>query len=276
MILSWIWNHKLNLLLAAAVLYLAAARFTSDRAHAKEAAAREEQFKTLATKLGAAVAQEKSAHDIAASLGEKNKTLVAELQKKVPQAKVVQHTTDTVTIHDQVPVTQPAPTVWEDREGRFHLDMEAGVLTRNQKFRLDGVIVQGPDGVKDIRGVEFTEISPRTGQEIDGSGAQIETNFQIVKETPAVPMFHPRALAVIGSGGYGAGVQLLNLKDRFNLDAVALYAPGPHSARIGPVVAWRVKLPFLDTNLGIGPSYLYDVKAGTWNFGAVATIELTR
>lgn len=274
-VIGFVSRNWLATLLAAACLYLAAARFTSDRAHAAEVAAREKNFDTLAAKLGAAVAQEKSASDIAAGLSEKNAALVAALKKAEKGSKVVQHDVSTVTIHDtvQAPV---GPTSWDDPYHRFHLDLTTGVFTRDQKFRLEGVIVQGPDGSTKVRGVTVTELDPKMGTVVPNSGTQIETHFEVVKDSPPVSMFHPRVLAVIGSGGYGLGYQFMNFKDRFDLAAVALYAPASKAARLGPVLTWRVKLPFLDTNLGIGPSYLYDTGKGNWSIGGVATIELTR
>ncbi len=268
-------RNWLPLLLAAAVLYLSAARFTSDRAKAAEAAAREAQFNMLATKLGAAVAEQKSAHDIAAGLSEKNSALVAALQKADKDSKIVQHDVSTVTIHDTVEGTL-TPATWDDAYHRFHLNLTTGVFTREQKFRLEGVVVEGPDGKTKVRGVTFDEIDPKTGTVIPNSGATVDTKFEVVKETPPVSMFHPRVLAVVGSGGYGLGYQFMNLQDRFDLAAVALYAPATKAARLGPAVTWRVKLPFLDTNLGVGPTYLYDTSKGNWSFGGAVTIELTR
>jgi len=272
---KWVWPRKYYALLAAVILWLAAARFTSDRAHAAEIAAREKAFQETAQKLGAAVAQEKSAGQIAAELSDKNAALVAALKKAEKSSHVVEHTTDTVVIHDQVEAQQTSLTTWQDKWGRFKLDLSTSTFTRDQRFRLEGVIVEGPGGAK-VRGVNLVEIAPNTGEVIPNEGIQITSSFEVVKETPPVGAFHPRALAVLGSGGYGLGAQFFNFKDRFDLDAVAVYNPGTKSVKVGPVVAWRVKLPFLDTNLAVGPSYLYDVKLGTWTLGAAATIELTR
>lgn len=274
--MTWIWKNKLYLFLAAVILYLAAARFTSDRAKAKEDAAREKAFQETALKLGAAIARERTADELSKELSEKNAQLVAALKDKSKDSHVIEHTTDTVTIHDTVTVHDAGAQTWEDSEGRFHLDLAKGLLHRDERFRLDGVVVEGPDGRTKVRGVSLTEISPRTGLPLPSEGVQIDSHFDVVRETPPIGMFHPRAVAALGSGGYGLGLEVLNLHDRFDLNAVALYAPGPKSVRLGPAVTWRVKLPFLDTNLGIGPSFLYDVRRGTWSAGAVATIELTR
>src|SRR5262249_26287853 len=146
-------------------------------------------FQDVAQKLGAAIGRERAADQIAAELSEKNAALVEALKKAGQGSHVVEHTTDTVVVHDQVPVKETTPTTWDDSEGPFQVDVGKGFLTRNEHLQIEGVVVLGPDGSTKVRGPSVYEISPRTGKlipSVDGSTAasiKVDSKFDIVKES---------------------------------------------------------------------------------------------
>lgn len=83
-----IWKYKFYVLLAGVLLWLGLAKFTSDRAHSAEIAAREQVFNVTAQQLGAAMGRERSEAEVVSRLSSKNAALVAELKKAAKGSRV--------------------------------------------------------------------------------------------------------------------------------------------------------------------------------------------
>lgn len=274
-LLALLWRNKVNVILGLlVVVYLLVARLQTDRANAAALRAKEQVFERQAEELGLSKAEVVSVRASWAILTQKNAILAAKLRDA--GARPVERITTTVTVRAK-DVGTATPTGWKDAEGRFDLDLASGVLSRTQKFGLDLTVIEGPDGRTRFAKQEFTEISPLTGKVIPGEEISLVTNFLLVKEVPVTTAFHQRIVAAFGTAGFGLGSQFWNFRDRFNVAALLLYSPGEKALTAAIQPGWRVKLPFLDTNLSVGPLAGYRLTPNPkWTFGAGVTLELTR
>jgi hypothetical protein len=214
------------------------------------------------------------------------KVFATEMAKIDKRATVAEHSRTEATIHDTIPgvVVTPTPEQeaggfrpeWHDAYHRFKFTLPAGPLDRKQLFRLEGVVVRG---VKDDRfeRVTFEELDPKTHEPIplaDGS-VELSHDFRFTKEEPPQKVFHPRVVAAVDHmGEVGGGVQLLSWRS-VNLSVVGLYNIKTKQARGALAPTWRLRFPWFDSTLAIGP-YGGVSTDGKLVGGAVATLELTR
>ncbi len=281
--LTLVWRAKFYILLAGVLVWLQIARMQADAAHRAEIAALQKTFNDQTSAMGMLRGTIESQKQLFAGLSKDNQALAAKI--KALGGSIASHTSGTATVDAThvpgavVPATATADSYWQDSHKRFTLNLKTFDFTQHQKFAIDAVVYRGPDGKTVVQSTGFYEISPVTGNQIEGSNVKAEWKLEIADApTVEVPAFHLRALAVIGSEGFGPGLQFWNLKDRFNMSAVALYSPVGKTLFVGIAPGWRLVFPFLNSNLSVGPLAGYRVlpAPGSWRFGVQAGIELSR
>ena len=211
---------------------------------------------------------------------------------KAAGAKVTQQASTMVSIEETIPA-KPAPAYAdsqnayagppyiEDEYGRFHFDLPTGPLTRKQLFRFDAVVVKRLNGQYQFMKADFREYvpgkEPSEATEIPVQGIDTKSQFQFLEEAaPGPKAIHLRLLAAADyRAALGVGVQLANLHDRANVSLLGFYYPKGSEARAVVQVGYRLKFPFIDSNVSVGPYYGVSSKGGAVVGGAVA-IELTR
>lgn len=206
--------------------------------------------------------------------------MVAQLKMVDRGARVVEvaKTTATIKTVEQGHVTAATPATlasWDDNYHRFHLELPNGPLRRTQKFAFTGAVVRGIDGKHRFYKADLREYDPVTGDEIPGVSDGVTYKYEFLfgdEKAKPISWLHPRAVVAFDLAGRpGAGVELVNFKDRFNLSVVGYYDRAAKNA-IGVVqLGYRVKLPLLDTSLSVGPNY-----STTGRIGAGITLEVTR
>lgn len=162
------------------------------------------------------------------------------------------------------------PFVWTDEYHRFKVDFPSGLLTRNQKFKIDIAAVIIDDGL--YTKLDFREYDPETGAEIPTTGILHEGTLRVSTYKKPTPFWHPRLVAVADHrGAVGAGAELINLKDKLNAGLVGLYSGKQDEGRGGAFVGYRL----FDSNVSIG-AYGAASTEGNFAFGGLLSVALTR
>ncbi len=242
----------------------------------------EQKFNATATELGLV-------KGVARTRDEINKMMSVheqELLKKLAAAggNVSGHSTTTVAVHDTItakpvygPINQAEPEkteiAWNSGDGRFSLHLPDGVFARDQRFAVSTTVFVGPDGKTSVGATEFHEYSPLTGQEIPTAGATVKLGLDVVYQKPAGPgPWHPRLVALAAPVGVGIGGQL-NPWRGLILTAGGLY--GTQKGLSGVVgLGWRLRLPFLDSTLGISGAVAYGKNGASGQ--PLGSVELSR
>lgn len=290
----------LALLAVAAVLvaYLSAARWKDERAHAAEIKAKDAVIAAKSKELGGVAAVRTTDLEIRRSLEGK----LAEYADKLKAAggKLIEHASERITISDTttgrfslapqgptaphdvlasgVPAVQSGPCgAWDDEYHRFHLDLCSGLLKRAQLFKYEAAVVKGLDGKHRFVKSELREFDPVTGAEIPNTGIAMEGEYQFGEESaPPVGWLHLRAVAAVDHrAALGGGLQFANWKDKANASILGLYSPRDRDVTVALHGGYRVRWPWLDTNLSVGPFVGFSIPRG-WIGGAAVTLELTR
>lgn len=282
-ILALVASHLLALGLALGVGYLLVVNARLQHEVNEALVAKQQAFQQAATadgwKATAVASQSAMAAQVAAL-----QASIEKLRKAGGTVASTQHTT--ATIHDTVPAAHDVVAgEWHDEYHRFHLNIPTGILTRDQLFTYDAAVAIGPDGSTRVLKESFEELDPTTRLVVPGPSPRLESHLSFAKDLgPAVPVFHPRVVAAIGlTGAPGGGVELLNLErlkapvlSNLNLSALALYDAKNSDAQVGGMLGYRLRFPFFDSNISVGPSLMYSLKRGTTSVGAAVTIEVTR
>lgn len=261
--------------------YAAAVRIAYD---AKDNARQAEAEKTAVIALKRAkFAEGKAASPktLEASLPPKLAKDLAEVRKSAPDVKVDSVASTTVTISDTAKGTATSEgghmTSVQDEYGRFHFDLTGAVpiLTRKQLFKFDGVVVKRLGGKHEFYKAEFREYvpgkEPSEATEIPTEGIVAKSEFQFLEEQAPEPgAFHLIFVAAADSAGVGGGVEFLRWK-RVSLSALGLYDASAKTVRGSLQLGYRLKFPWLDTNLVVGASYSTDQK-----IRPSGTIQVTR
>ncbi len=251
---------------AAFLLYAVVVRIAYDN---KENARQAEAEKTAVAALkgkGFVQGIVKSQAALLAEVPKKLADAVREIQKSDPKVAPVEHVATTVAVKD----TAKGETTSEgghmtsvcDEYGRFCFDLTGAVplLNRSQLFRVDTLVVKRIGGKYELAKSEFSELNPKTKELIPLTGVTTDVHFSIEEEQAqaAKPgLFHPILVVGADLAGVGAGVEFFRL-DRFTLTALGLYDRSAKTVRGSLQLGYRLKFPFLDTNLVAGVSYSTD------------------
>jgi hypothetical protein len=245
-------------------------------------AADEVKFNAQAAELGLVKGVAKTRDEINKSLSAHEQELLKKLADE--SGNISSHATTSVAVHDTFvakpvygPINQAEPekteVSWDSGDGRFSLHLPEGTFTREQRFAVSTTIFVGPDGKTTVGASEFHEYSPATGQEIPTSGATVKLDLAVVNQKATAPgPWHPRVVALAAPSGFGLGGQL-NPWRGLILTAGGLY--GSQKGIQGAAgLGWRLRLPFLDSTLGVSAAWLYR-PAGS-SVAPIGSIELSR
>lgn len=195
--------------------------------------------------------------------------------------KIAETLSGDVTIYDH-PVIAPvvktaAGETYHDEHERFSLFVTPeGLVTmdRHQVFGFTGTIYVGPDQSTRFADMQFREYSPKDGSEIPSSGVKVNWKFAAVKlDAPAVSPWHGRLVALATpADGFGLGGQINPWKGLIG-SVGALYGSKPGLSGVA-ALGWRLRLPFLDSTLGVSGAYVYGKTGG--HVAPAGSIEITR
>ncbi len=269
-----------KLLLIGGLLALAVVQYEASQQSGR---AKEKAFEAKIAELNLTRAVAATKAEVMAAMTAREK----ETAKKVTDAggRVSSRTAAEISIKDSVqaaPVYAPGASAevkkaeinWTDPYGRFHLNLPSGLFTRNQRFTFSSTIYVGPDGKTRFANTEFREFSPTTGEEIPTTGANMKVTLQtILEKEPGKGPWHPRLAALVAPGpALGVGGQL-NPWRGLTLTGGAIYGKA-HNIEGVAGLGWRLRLPFLDSTLGLSGLGAYG-KSG-FRIVPALTVELSR
>jgi hypothetical protein len=190
--------------------------------------------------------------------------------------KPVEHTVGTVDIqtkdagHETIKDGQKL--FWDDEHHRFHLDIPTGVFSRHQAFRFEALVVQGPTGDRVSKAI-LDEMDPILGTPIQEPGLKFDYRIEFSKESAPTPgPIHPTAVLAVDSGlGIGGGINLLDYK-HVTFSVLGTYDRSAKKGHLWLNPGYRINLPWVETNLSIGPTY----DPFSRSVGAAFTLQITR